>query len=86
VKNKRHNEIWSFLLYFLKKVMSKSIRSTYKLIPVFLLLVACASKSKESDRQEKNNPTNFTLPATILAENNVKNLLPIVRITLFIRP
>jgi hypothetical protein len=86
VKNKRHNEICSFLLYLKKKGVVKSIVSNYKIIPVFLLLVACASKTNERDRREKNDEPNFTLPATIMAENTVKNLSPIVRNTLFIRP
>ena len=60
--------------------MTKSKLPNYKIIPIFLLLVACSSKTNERDRQEKNNEPNFTLPALIDSEISVKNLLSFVSI------
>lgn len=58
--------------------MAKSNLSNYKIIPIFLLLVACSSKTNERDQHEKNSDPNFTLPAMIDSEISVKNLLSFV--------
>jgi hypothetical protein len=48
--------------------MVKSNVSSYKLMPVFLMLVTDASKTNDRDRNQKNDEPNFRLPATIMAE------------------
>ncbi len=66
--------------------MPKLNRLIYKIVPILLVLIACSSKATEKDRKPKNDAPNFIVPATILSENSVKNLLPFVRNALFVRP